>query len=386
MRIGFITGEYPPMQGGIGAYTQILARHLHDLGHHVAIYTDARGESSDGLSLTAAVTRWDIAALRRAKAWARAERLDLISVQYQTAAYSMSPFIHFAPELLRPTPVVTTCHDLRYPYLFPKAGYLRAWIVRRLVRGSAGVITTNHEDHTVLAALRPSIRALTMIPIGSNIPVDSSNSMNRVMPRAQVGIASDTCLVAYFGLINRSKGIETLLYSLKTLLDDGLSLHLVMIGAGAGSSDLSNLDYTKEIETLIDQLHLRPHLTQTGYLSDSEVAAWLRAADIVALPFTDGASFRRGTLMAALRHGIAILTTTPHVPIPEFTDDVMAFAPPNDTAAFTDQLRSLYQNPNARAHLRQSSAQLAPRFAWEGIARETAAFFAYIVEDAETHR
>ena len=45
-----------------------------------------------------------------------------MNIQYQTAAYGMSPFIHFLPDALRPIPVVTTFHDLRFPYLFPKAG------------------------------------------------------------------------------------------------------------------------------------------------------------------------------------------------------------------------------------------------------------------------
>ena len=39
MRILFITGEYPPMQGGVADYTRELGRALVELGHDVGVLT-----------------------------------------------------------------------------------------------------------------------------------------------------------------------------------------------------------------------------------------------------------------------------------------------------------------------------------------------------------
>ncbi|MCA9909634.1 MAG: glycosyltransferase, partial [Anaerolineae bacterium] len=128
MRIGIITGEFPPMQGGVGAYSRILAQQLAAQGHDIFILTDERARyEGDRIHLTNTIRRWDGRAWLKARAWAREHRLELVSLQYQTAAYAMSPWIHFLPDILRPLPVVTTFHDLRYPYLFPKAGVLRTW-------------------------------------------------------------------------------------------------------------------------------------------------------------------------------------------------------------------------------------------------------------------
>jgi len=39
MRIGLITGEYPPMQGGVGDFTHELGKALAALGHEVHVLT-----------------------------------------------------------------------------------------------------------------------------------------------------------------------------------------------------------------------------------------------------------------------------------------------------------------------------------------------------------
>ncbi|PJF26223.1 MAG: glycosyl transferase family 1, partial [Phototrophicales bacterium] len=280
---------------------------------------------------------------------------------FQTAAYGMSPFIHFAPDLLRPYPVVTTFHDLRFPYLFPKAGALRSWIVRRLARASAAAIVTNDEDYAALAAHQ--IEA-TIIPIGSNI--DPTGSQAR--PRGD-----SEFVIGFFGLINTSKGLDLLLESVRSLIDQGVPVKLWMIGAVAGSSDSTNLDYAKKIDAIIDRLALRPHLLQTKFLDDAGVAMYLRAADVVALPFRDGASLRRGSLMAALNCGTAIVTTAPAQPIAAL-DNAVLFCEPT-AESLTAALHTLYADPERRIRLREAAKRAAHQFDWGQIAERTIAVF-----------
>src|SRR4051812_21246256 len=56
-------------------------------------------------------------------------RPSVAIIQYQTGAYGLHPALTGLPGWLRRRlpglPVVTTMHDLREPYLFPKAGRLR---------------------------------------------------------------------------------------------------------------------------------------------------------------------------------------------------------------------------------------------------------------------
>jgi len=373
MRIGIITGEYPPMQGGVGAFSAILAAALSDQGHIVRVLSCAEANSSDERVPLESISSWGWRIFAQVRQWADHERLDLINLQFQTAAYKMSPWIHFLPDRLN-VPVVTTFHDLRFPYLFPKAGPLRGWIVKQLARTSAGRIVTNHEDHAQLAHLPLTAR----IPIGSNILSEVQAQPDRPNWRVMAGVHADDFLLAYFGFINHSKGLDVLIEAMRTVREHGIPAHLVIIGGRTGTSDPTNIAYADQIDTLIERLGLSSHVTFTGYVDETAVAAYLRAADLVALPFRDGASFRRGTLMAAIQHGCPIVTTTPTVRIPEF-DDVFATVPAGDSAALAASLCDLYAQPARRQQLREATRELRALFSWSRIATQTAQFFAQVL-------
>lgn len=373
MRVGIITGEYPPMQGGVGAYTEILAQQLQQYGLEVSLFSTLNARS-EILPLTNTLAEWNFASLNAIRTWARTTRLDVINLQFQTAAFGMSPWIHFLPDFVRNIPLVTTFHDLRFPYLFPKAGPLRDWVVMHLARRSGGVIVTNHEDQARLQHL-PHV---TLIPIGSNIlsaPVVDTDL------REHTGAAKDDLLLAYFGLLNRSKGVETLLGSLFRLRQSGIPARLVIIGGVTGTSDPTNAAYRKLIETQIAQLNLTDSIHWTGFLKDdAEVGAYLKTSDVVVLPYVDGASFRRGSLMAAVHYGCPIVTTAPRVPVPEFVHgENMLLIPPTDIEALASVLKKLYTSPELRDHLRQGAAQLAARFDWQQIAEGYRRVFEQVV-------
>lgn len=374
LKIGMITGEYPPMQGGIGAFSRILASELAAQGHELFILSRAGAHNEDArLSLSPTIRNWGAGSLLTARHWSREHQLDVVNLQYQTAAYDMSPFIHFLPDALRPIPVVTTFHDLRYPYLFPKAGGLRDQIVMRLANASNGVIATNYEDAARLAAHPTS----ALIPIGSNIPMQHGIDVAAI--RAQAGAQPDDLLIVYFGLVNRSKGLDTLLEAVAWLHD--IPVRLALVGAVAGSSDPTNAAYMREIDALIERLGLSDKIFRTGYVDDAAVSGYLTAADVVALPFADGASYRRGTLMAAIEHGCAIVTTTPQVTIPTFVNDEnMQLVPSNDATALVIALRKLRDSPETRAKLRRNAMSLAKLFGWREIAASTLNFYARVLE------
>lgn len=377
MRIGLVTGEYPPMQGGVGSFTRILARKMADQGHKIFILAPTQAHEEDSrIAFTPSIRRWNIGSLNAVRIWASQNRLDLVNVQYQTAAYGMSPWIHFIPDVARSVPLVTTFHDLRFPYLFPKAGRLRDWIVMHHARASDGVIATNHEDMNRVSHLP----CTALIPIGSNILEPLPEDFNPQLFREQSGATSGDLLLTFFGLVNRSKGLDMLLQALASLRANGIPARLVIIGGETGSSDPTNADYQREIQSLIDRLDLTHSVYVTGFVEEESVGKFLTASDVVVLPFRDGASYRRGSLMAAIHYACAIVTTQPIVDIPTFIEgENMLLVPPGDSEALGSAIMQLYHSSELRQRLKDGAHRLAGQFKWSSIARDTIAFFERVI-------
>ncbi len=387
MRIGQITGEYPPMQGGVGAFTQELSRALAAQGHEIFIFTDHRAtppQNNGSIHVTADAHSWRWSTLGRIRHWAAAHQLDVLNIQYQAAAYNMSAFVHILPMRLDGVAVATTFHDLLVPYLFPKAGPLRTQAVLTLARSSDGVIVTNPVDQERLASTNTA-QHLRHIPIGSNIAPVTPHGYDRAVWRGAHGFQPSDIVVGYFGFLNASKGIDTLLQGLRIARDNGLSVKLLMIGGRTGTSDPTNIVFAREIDELIERLNLSDHIYWTGFVDDEQVSGHLMAVDMVALPYRDGVSFRRGSLMAALAHGCSIITTRPEFNTPELEGDRAArLIPPDSPTALAVAIEDLAGNPELCAQMSRSAQGLAAQFTWDSIATRTASFFEVLLATKQT--
>lgn len=392
MRIGIITGEFPPMQGGMGDYSLALARELVALGHEVFVLTSHLAtpiHKEHGIHVQASVVRWGrwasiedrkhkntLRGEAQAIEWIRQNKIGVVNIQYEPAAYRMEAAVNFLPRNLSKSVAVvaTTFHDLLVPYLFPKAGNLRKRVVYQMAKESSGVIVTNLEDERELSPItdKPLIR----IPIGSNIGVNPPADYDREQWRKDMIITPDTFLIGYFGFVNASKGIDTLASAVRLAVQKGLNAHLLMIGGQTGDSDKSNIEQADEAQRLISGLGISRRVSWTGFVESETVSAYLMACDVVALPFKDGVSFRRGTLMAALAHGCPIITTHPQVELPELDGEKeMRLVPADNPHRLAEVLIELAQNPEQRQRLSEAALKLASHFRWDNIAAQTVQFF-----------
>ena len=370
----FVTGEYPPMVGGVGRFTAELARALQAQGARIAVLTDKQvtaSTESDAVRVLPQRDRWGWGILTDIPACARAVGAEWVHVQYQTAAYGMHPAINALPYFLRRHGLraAWTYHDLRVPYLFPKAGArLRNWVTRLPLRAADAIVVTNQSDwESVQGQVQPG--QLHRIPIGSDIESRRFTAAERVQRRAARGYGSEQLVLGYFGFLNESKGGLTLIETVAALVGEGWDVHLLMIGERVGASDATNFRYLQRVEAAISEHGLDSRVQWTGHQSDAEVAADFNAIDVLVMPYEDGMSFRRSTLTAALANGCAIVTTHPQDPTPELAaDSDLLLVPPKDAAATAAAVRRIAADPDLAADLRANARRAARQFSWDVIA------------------
>lgn len=324
--ICLLSAEYPPQAGGVGDYTATLAAELSDefklyvITNQNALTNTAKNPktvASENIQVIRTIKAWNWNCLPAIVNELNLRAMAIVNIQYQTGAYKMHPAINFLPLYLkwrygaaRPR-VVTTFHDLLVPYLFPKAGRLREWVTRLLAQSSDAVVVTNEADYQQLRAWGLAEEKIQLVPIGSNItPLPRPSQNRRSELRQKLGLAVDDFVVGYFGLLNRNKGLDTLLKALEMLKAGGNPWKLLIIGGEIGETDVTNREYAREIDQLIKKLDIEDSVIRTGHLTARETSQSFYALDAAALPFRDGSNFRRGSLLALLAHGVPVVTTS----------------------------------------------------------------------------
>jgi glycosyltransferase involved in cell wall biosynthesis len=119
------------------------------------------------------------------------------------------------------------------------------------------------------------------------------------------------------------------------------------------------------------QLAGNVRLRSTGFLEEHDLAAHLAASDVFLAPYMDGVSTRRGSVMAALQHGVPVVGTAGHL-----TDDVLrnasglALVPVGVPAEFARAVTRLVSDASGRRELGAAGRELYERtFDWPVLVR-----------------
>ena len=202
-----------------------------------------------------------------------------------------------------------------------------------------------------LAGWRPT-RPVFHLAVGSNLPESATDPL---ATRAELAVAPDTPLLACFGTAHRSRLLGHIAAALNAVAEDAGGATLLHLGAGAPP---------------LPELNAAAHVIAPGELDGAEVARLLRCADLFLAPFSDGASTRRGSLMAALQAGLPVAATAGPV-----TDQLLRGSSAidlvtADASGFARTVVSLMRDPQRRAAMALAARSLYEReFAWPVIAQ-----------------
>jgi len=298
-----LTGEYPPSSGGVGDYTRTLAGELARRGHIVHVWCPAVAASAGQgpIHLHALPDRF------------RARSREALQSAWE--ALPGIVFLQYVPNVLgaggmnlrfcRWLRTAAIRHDVRVmfhePYFYfswSPIGNLRA-AAQRLMAAEllhAGR-TIYFSTETWRRYLRTSRRPI-VLPVPSTIPrsCDSDAAARR---RTHVAANGEAEVVGHFGTYGEhiARELETVV---PLLLSARPSAHFVFIGRGSDR-------FAAAMRERHGQLSARIH--DTGVLSSMDVAAAIRACDVMVQPYPDGITTRRTSAMAPLTNGVATVST-----------------------------------------------------------------------------
>jgi glycosyltransferase involved in cell wall biosynthesis len=273
-----------------------------------------------------------------------AARADVVHYQWLT----VQPLDAFL--LPRRRPRVLTAHDILPRE--PRAGQLAA--TRRLVRRMDAVVV--HSEHGA-ARLRGELgvepERVRVIPHGA---FDHLTRLPEERPLPAELAAVEKPVVLFFGLLRPYKGLDVLLDAWRSV-DADAELWIV----GMPRMDLEPLRRAADA-----RVRFVPR-----FVSDPEIPAYFRRADVVVLPYTE--ADQSGVLYTALAFGKAMVLS-----------DVGGFpevgagrlVPPGDPAALSSALTALLASAAERRQLGEAAASLAAGpYSWDRVAEQTLALY-----------
>jgi glycosyltransferase involved in cell wall biosynthesis len=350
-----ITGEYPPQPGGVSDYSKLIAESLAAHGDDVHVWCpSAKSETLEPSSVhvhreLGRFSFWDIC--RTDSGINRYPSKRHLLVQWVPHAFgwrSMNLLLCWWIAkrcLINRDHVDVMVHE---PFLPFRGTSVKVRFAAALHRLMITMLLVSSKTVWVSipawsAMLRPytvfSTPSFQWLPVPSNIPstVDISE-VTAVRSSLRSGVK---CLVGHFGAYDRFL-IEALTDILVPMLKDSSGTAVLLLGRGSVEARESVLQRNPEVAGQI---------VATGAITSTRVAACLAACDVLMQPYPDGASTRRGSLMAGLALGRPIVTNGG-----ELTESLWLKAPVSlvagpDTTKLRDEVRRLLDNHSERQRL-----------------------------------
>ena len=337
MKVIMVSGSYPPDICGAGDYTERLVRALRGLGVDVDVVTGPSWRLRDVAGV-----------LKRIGA----SNTAITHLQYPTVGYGRN----IGPQVVALLKCgVVTLHEASQTHILRRLSLYPLLLSRH-------IIFTNRFEQAYVSRFAPWLPGRSsIIPIGSNIPVGRVSG-ERVLDE-----------IVYFGLIRPEKGLESVLKLAAILKQRGSAMRVRIVGHAL-----------KEHQSYLDSLRSRsaqlPVIWDLG-LSDFATAGRLARAAYAYAPFPDGASERRGSLLALLANGVAVVTTQ-GTQTPLALKKAVEFAASPANAATI--LEALAVDSRHRERLSGDAMRYASQFSWPAIAHLHLRVYQGLIEQNRT--
>lgn len=308
-KIALIAAALPPQLNGIGDYTAILAGELaktlaktQDVS--ILTATNTPFEPIPSVDIHPIFHIGDVKSFRALDAWAAREKPDWVVLQYQCFSYGKWGLNLELPRAMRrisrlaksgsQTRFALMMHEPFVRATTPKNAIMSVWQRYQLwslghsARANFFSIEAWQREFAPWFAGRVNLH----LPVMSNIPYQF---VEREVARRELKLEKDDFVLGIFGTAHGSRLLKRVLDAVGAARSAGVKPVVLYIGPHeeAMRAALPNVS-----------------ILAPGALAATEISRHFAAMDIYLATFVDGVSTRRGSLMAALQHGAAVVGTS----------------------------------------------------------------------------
>jgi glycosyltransferase involved in cell wall biosynthesis len=338
LRWHMITGEYPPQPGGVSDYSRVVAQGLTAAGDTVHVYAPAVKEKDrhdDGVAIHRLAEGFGPRSLAQLCYLLDRRADDRLLVQYVPHAFGFKamnlPFcLWLYAHTFRNGGATLMFHEVQLgarsgdPIRHRAIDAVTRVMALLAARSSSRTFVATPIWESRLRAYIPANRAIKWLPVPSTIPV--------IADCARIGSArrrwrrADCRVIGHFGTYPPASATMLRAIIPRILTIDSSAAILLM---GANSEAFRDV-------FVGENPRLTTRISATGVLPDDELSLAISSCDMMIQPYPDGVTSRRTTMMAALDHARAIVTTAGEFTEPLWEQSAaVALAPVADFAAFT---------------------------------------------------
>lgn len=358
-KILIISPYYISEKNGLGDHTFFLAEELRKKVE-CDVLTSQKGASKGVIAFGA---KWS--GFRMLKILNIVGDYDAIVLQYVPNLYNPRGGINFWPPLLlfllrifTKVKISVYFHEINYPYL-------KTWksLILYVFHRAQAVILSNsaHVNFVSTARFVTELSALSMrrilkIPVGSNIPVEKFDREKLEKLKHRLGLIAGESFVLLFGGFHPSKVFD---WAYPTLSELALEKKFKIVHIGVKAEDVP--------AELLGTVRSCSQFIFTGHLDFGDISLLLQSGQMEISPFSDGASTRRGSLIAGIVHGTTVVTTQSEWTDEDILSQKNVVLTENNQAAF---VRGLHQLDYSFVDKVQSSHDFTGPFCWSHVAEK----------------
>jgi glycosyltransferase involved in cell wall biosynthesis len=410
MKVLVVSGEYPPMKGGVGRYTFNLVHALAKKKNidvsvaisaaaaaapHATTASPAASPKSNKVTLYPGIVRkGDKQNSDHLLQLVSETKPDIVNIQYERGLYEVDTTIrHTIWRLVHgstldrfyrkcPVPTVSTLHTVfpeeeyrsyvkdralrkegRFGFLpMPLRAAIRRWVMEQRYDLLLDVVKLSDGIISPARTIKDIVRRGTVIYHGAESNIEVSSSANdKQQLRNEFGLPSDKMLLLAFGYAGSYKGFDVL-GSLR--LPDGWSLVVKQTKHERGSE--KPIDVRKSGDSNVITLHL-------GYLDDSTLSKLFFACDAIIFPYKIVSI--SGVMFDALAHGLPFVASDLRF-FKEFADMGLGIVCKRTTQSFERAISTLALEYD---EYKTTVEQFQSKLRWSNIANKYIEFFSGLI-------